>query len=888
MQKLKIKKIDAKHLPTNIWIFKFLLFALLFTLWLGLPRCSAAEKISPRQDFFSITTPKLEIIFPASLKNYAPEITEIGETTIENLENLFHKKLTFKPQIVILDSSTTPNAFAYIFWQKIIVLSAHPVDHLSGTHFENWFKLLLIHELTHLFQGGIIPQEELWGEILGKVIPPGALQPAWFKEGYAIYMESTINNKGRLQDPLFEMYWREEVSGGLKNPLLFGGYSYIDEWPGSLGCYLYGSSLCAYIVERFGTETLQKIVTYQNSTANPFDLARAVKKATGIALKQLLKDWEEYMLEGATTTKSPATKIRFLTNKGFYAQGLNITSDGKHLTYNLYHPRFLPGLRIIDPSSGQEKLLATGEIKGRASSSSDGQKLVYSKRVEGKYRDYVDIFMYDLEKKQEKRVTKYLRAFSPVFLTDHRILFLSRELDQKGIFSLDLNDNQRVSPVYYFPPSFHPMEMVISPDKKLLAISGWHYGYADIALLELEKGYLYFVTQDQAADLYPNFLKGGKYLCFSSDRSGKYDLYAYSIKNGSFFRLTDVTSGVFESVSWKDTTYAIAYHSKGYDVGKIDKLFWQKTEFKKEPLPEAKGKPSEGPLPAEAYQPLKHLRFKFVPQIEGVKLESQDPLKKIYCSLYYDYDFNNLKLQYINRSLPVDLHISAQTGKQSEWSLGASLPIIAKNQEGILKLSLIQKTAESSSPTNYEAGFLGKFKGKNYGGNDEQIYRESLEGSWFLGYRNQEPGSELIIKYTKDYVTPPKNSILSFSLARGQSSFKKAFAIGDENIPLKGYSKICGNTFLYGKVSLSFPVKILYLPLGNYLFIKDLRGKVYLQGAEIANENSREDIFALGSELKVRVFLGNDSIPLFFTAGLSYPLGKEGKPEFYFSLDINF
>ncbi|BER92231.1 hypothetical protein [Atrimonas thermophila] len=877
-------KIKLKYFLKNAWIF-IILLSLSSILWLSFPSCDAALRISPHQDFFSISTPKLEIIFPASLRNYVPEIVEIGETTIEKLENTFHSTLTPKPQIVILDSSVASNAFAYTLWQKIIVLSAYPADHLSGTHFGNWFKLVLTHELAHLFQGGIIPQEELWGKMLGKVIPPGALQPAWFKEGYAIYMESTLNDQGRLQDPLFEMYWREETANGLKNPSLFGGYGYTDEWPGSLGCYVYGASLCAYIVERFGAETLQKIVIYQNRTANPFDLARAVKKATGITLNQLFRDWEKYMLE-KTTTQSPATQIKFLTNKGFYTRGLTIAPDGMHLVYSLSHPRFLPGLRMLALSSNQEKLLITGEIKGRASFSDDGQKVIYSKRVEGKYRDYVDIFMYDFQKKQEKRMTQYLRALSPLFLNNHKILFLSREPAQKGIFVLDL-DNQEIVPVYSFPSSFHPIEMVISPDKKLLAISGWHYGYADIALLELEEGCLRFLTQDQAADLYPSFSENGKYLCFSSDRNGKYDLYAYSLENGAFFRLTDVASGVFDSILCKDATYTVAYHAGGYEVGKINKLLWQKIRLTKEPLPEVNTMSPDKPFSTEkAYQPLKHLRFRILPQVEGVKLESQDPLEKIYFSL--NYNFSDVKIQYINRAQPVDFHLSVQSGKQDEWSFGASLPVITQNRQGVLKLSLIQKPVESSSPSHHKRGLLSEFATKQYGGNDAWIYRESFEGSWFVGYCNQEPGSELVLQYTKDYVVPTKNSILSFSLAEGQSSFEDAFAIGDQNIPLKGHPQIRGKNFLYGEISLSFPLKVLYLPLGNTFFIKDLRGKVYLQGASIANENFGEEFFAIGGELNARAFLGNDSIPLLLTTGLSYPISREGKPEFYLSLDTSF
>ncbi|MGQ9623357.1 MAG: hypothetical protein ACUVTO_08030 [Candidatus Caldatribacteriaceae bacterium] len=98
---------------------------------------------------------------------------------------------------------------------------------------------------------------------------------------------------GCLDDPLFESYLLEETREGLKNPSFFGGYGFVDEWPGALGCYVYGASICGYLVERFGDQILRSIIVLQNRTANPFDLKRAIREATGFSFDKIVEDWKK-------------------------------------------------------------------------------------------------------------------------------------------------------------------------------------------------------------------------------------------------------------------------------------------------------------------------------------------------------------------------------------------------------------------------------------------------------------------------------------------------------------------------------------------------------------------------------------------------------------------
>ncbi|MGQ9623358.1 MAG: hypothetical protein ACUVTO_08035 [Candidatus Caldatribacteriaceae bacterium] len=117
---------------------------------------------------------------------------------MERLKKFFGKGLPYKPQVVLLDSSDLANGFADPQMGRVVVFASWPLEHLVGTRFGDWLSLVLTHELARLFQMGFLPGEDLWSKFLGKIIPPGGLQPVWFLEGYAVYAESRLSPWGRM------------------------------------------------------------------------------------------------------------------------------------------------------------------------------------------------------------------------------------------------------------------------------------------------------------------------------------------------------------------------------------------------------------------------------------------------------------------------------------------------------------------------------------------------------------------------------------------------------------------------------------------------------------------------------------------------------------------
>ena len=795
---------------------------------------------------------------------------------MERLKKFFGKSLPYKPQVVLLDSSDLANGFADPWMGRVTVFVSWPLEHLVGTRFGDWLSLVLTHELAHLFQMGFLPEEDLWSKFLGKIIPPGGLQPAWFLEGYAVYAESRLSPwGGRLDDPLFDSYLREETRGGLKNPSFFGGYGFVDEWPGALGCYVYGASICGYLVERFGDEVLRSIIALQNRTANPFDLKRAIREATGFSFNEIVEGWKK-SLEEKYSKEDGRTSITPFLKGGFYLWGITPSPCGRFLVYAFSRPRCLPGLQLLDLASRREKLLVRGRILGRPSFSPDGTKLVYSKIVESTFTDYADLFLYDLVKRKEVRLTTKFRAFSPVFWGEKKVLFLSRKEGREGLWALELPFGS-ASLVYVFDPSFHPVSIAISDH--LLAISGWNRGYLDIALFDLENQTFRFLFEDRFGDLYPTFSPAGDFLYFTSDRSGTYDLYAYSLGEGTLFRLTDAKSGIFEATFSGERAYCVFLGSGGYHLGLLDpgEFLWERVEAKSAAARD--GQPAfEIPHTVGPYRAL----WRFCPfaSSEGWGVYGEDALHR-QALLWEEKGWGDWVLQYENHLFLPELILWAHRGEKEEELVTLYFARSEGYAGSAFSLSWGRLVREDEVFQGVEEGWWGNLVFGSRGGTAQFLRSSETSLHLFFGRRGEEEGFRVIAgqKSTLSY----KDTELALSLFWGYSSFPLDFEVGEGLLAVRGYSDIKGKEFILGKLSYTFPIRKLYTEWGP-LWLKDLEGRLYLQGVGIFGGEEREILGTFGCEVVLHSFLGNDALPFHVKAGVSLPLSDEGAIELYLTI----
>jgi hypothetical protein len=111
-----------------------------------------------------------------------------------------------------------------------------------------------------------------------------------------------------------------------------------------------------------------------------------------------------------------------------------------------------------------------------------------------------------------------------------------------------------------------------SPDGTKIAVSRWRQGgYYDVVILDPAGRVLAEATSDRAVDTAPAWSPDGRWVLFSSDRTGIANLYAYEVSGGRMMQVTNVLTGAFQpDVSPDGRWIAFQYYrSDGYHVARI-------------------------------------------------------------------------------------------------------------------------------------------------------------------------------------------------------------------------------------------------------------------------------------------------------------------------------
>lgn len=112
-----------------------------------------------------------------------------------------------------------------------------------------------------------------------------------------------------------------------------------------------------------------------------------------------------------------------------------------------------------------------------------------------------------------------------------------------------------------------------SPDDRYVAYSAWtRGGYRDLRVFDRQTNTLNSFWKDRSIDQEPSWSPDGKWLYFSSDRSGISNIYALELATGRLSQVTNVVTGAFSpevSPDGRRLVY-VGYNSGGFDLYAID------------------------------------------------------------------------------------------------------------------------------------------------------------------------------------------------------------------------------------------------------------------------------------------------------------------------------
>lgn len=296
---LRKKKMDFVRLILNGICSLLFVFSMTTGISLGaefLPVKSVnlkTRKVDISTEFGPLLT---EIHFDESNDSLALRVEEIIRRDLIRAVNYFQ----FTPKEII-HFNIDPyillnNGFATVFPQSIIHLFNHPPvqrDHLIVM--EDWLRGLVFHEFIHIVHLTQVRDYLKIGQnIFGTVAKlPAGIVPRWFTEGIAVWAESSLLGKGRLQNISF----RNELKAYLKNNSTCHTIDCLDdplEYPGGQLAYWAGGFFIEFL-EKQKSGTVKCLVEY-NSSNIPFFLNNAFSECAGEKAQSLFSKFHQTFL----------------------------------------------------------------------------------------------------------------------------------------------------------------------------------------------------------------------------------------------------------------------------------------------------------------------------------------------------------------------------------------------------------------------------------------------------------------------------------------------------------------------------------------------------------------------------------------------------------------
>ncbi|HYH83153.1 MAG TPA: hypothetical protein VEX86_25380 [Longimicrobium sp.] len=526
-----------------------------------------------------IPTPHFRVHYTPGLEALARRAGIRAEEAYAELTAALVSPPAGRVDLVVSDNVDFSNGFAGPFPRNRIVIYAHPpVDEPTLAFYDDWVDLVLTHELVHVFQLDYargLPR--LPRRVLGRapISFPHTTTPDWVTEGLATYLESRLTRAGRVRGTYHEMVLRTAALEDRFFPLdrVSGDPS---SWPGGSTRYVYGSMFLTWLADRHGERAAGEFVRRYGGQIIPFLNDRAAKKAYGVSFSDAYREWRldlqaRYRALADSLRRAGVTEPQVLTPEGYEAEFPRWSPDGSLVAFGSFTGREQREHRVVD-AAGRERTLASRTTQAAASWAPDGRSLLTSMiEARGPFRFVSELYRIDAAGGRE-RLTHGARILAPdLSRAGGRIVAVRSGggttvpvvLDAPGAAPRDL---ARPSlDVHWSDPRW-------SPDGTRIAISRWRQGgFYDVVILDDRGTVVTQVTDDRAVDTTPAWSPDGRWVLFSSDRTGVSNLYAYDTQGGRLMQVTNVLTGAFQpDVSPDGRAIAFQYYrADGFHIARI-------------------------------------------------------------------------------------------------------------------------------------------------------------------------------------------------------------------------------------------------------------------------------------------------------------------------------
>lgn len=479
----------------------------------------------------------ITVIFPAGRGAEAAEALAVAGAMNGKLARFWGFSLRGRTRIVLSDFSDDANGFASFYPYNLVGVDlAEPPPDSEIAASRGWLDLALAHEMTHLFTLNDGAPPFVLGRRLFGTNPaffPTAQLPPWAIEGLAIEGESRFTGEGRLnRAPYRLMLDAARRDGRFPSWRSLAGVP--AAWPGGTSKYLFGAGFMEFLANQSGSAGLRRYVQRFSSRILTLGASRDFRKLFGRPLGEL---WDEYR-EGKGPRRRPEAEP--LTKDGFANRYPCSLADGA-LAYYHRDYRSRGEVRLID-RAGREHVLFKKDAVGSLAAGPRDRLLLSATELYRSFRDFSDLYEYDLKTGNLKRLSKGKRLSCPAPVParpgePERIYCVERRNNRSRLALFDPNTGRARS----ISMGFAGMaQAAVSSDGARIAAAAKPVGGPwGIAVFLSESGSLESFLSLAGSDMsQPRWLADGKLLFIVTGRETSF-LAAWSREAGGAWRLDE-------------------------------------------------------------------------------------------------------------------------------------------------------------------------------------------------------------------------------------------------------------------------------------------------------------------------------------------------------------
>lgn len=583
----------------------------------------------PELKWETIETEHFQLHFHQGIDRTPYIVARIAEEIYEPITQLYQYIPDEKVHFIFQDTEDISGGATY-YYDNMIIISSAPMDFaLRGT--TNWLRNVVTHEFAHMihlqrarkttrhtpgvfFQWLGYEKERRSDVVYGfpNVImsyPVGmTVIPNWFAEGVAQYTANLFgyDHWDAHRDMIIRMRVENDNLLSLNQMGSFGKNSI-----GNESVYNQGFSLVQFIAEEFGEDKLEKL-TRAMQKLHYFTFGMAIRKVLNISESELFKRWENSLKEKYTsntqTIRKHEVKGEIIQSQGFANLYPTWSPDGRQylfLSNKGSDYLSMTSLYLSSKDGGKPKHIKAG-VRHNPAWFGDGSGFVYIKAERtstGSY--YNDLFLYELNSAKSRRLTFGQRAFCPAISPEGRYIAYAKISD--GTFNIMLLETATgdIKQITDFNDGRQIFKLAWTPDGQKIIFSTSRDATRNIASIKPDGSSMKMLLEGECDFRDPALSADGKYLYFSSNETGIFNIYRMELPEGKKELITNVLGGAFMPSVNKDGDMLFSqYTNEGYlltmlqNPSPVDKSFAvyaeyipPKAEFNDLSVPKIQSKP---------------------------------------------------------------------------------------------------------------------------------------------------------------------------------------------------------------------------------------------------------------------------------------------------------